>query len=72
MARVFLTGTGIYNLDAIRRDFDISRKEFCGDLGISTGTYRMYILQGMVIDKLMDLVKVEPIAEAATETTTAE
>ena len=35
-------------------------------------TYRMYILQGMVIDKLMDLVKVEPIAEAATETTTAE
>lgn len=35
-------------------------------------TYRMYILQGMVMDKLMDLVKVEPIAEAATETTTAE
>ena len=35
-------------------------------------TYRMYILQGMVMDKLMDWVKVEPIAEAATETTTAE
>lgn len=35
-------------------------------------TYRMYILQGMVMDKLIDLVKVEPITEAATKTTTAE
>ena len=53
MARVFLTGTGIYNLDAIRRDFDISRKEFCGDLGISTGTYRMYILQHNITKEML-------------------
>ena len=53
MARVFLTGTGIYNLDAIRRDFDISRKEFCKDLGISTGTYRMYILQHNITKEML-------------------
>lgn len=53
MSRVFLTGIGIYNLDAIRRDFDISRKEFCEDLGISTGTYRMYILQRNVTKEML-------------------